>query len=356
MKLSTTSFVLSSTLLLVIAVGADPLIDAQHLEGSQHSNLRPGRTGKLSKGPQRLLKNADLPQGKPFQDLQGQIYDLSQSLEELEEEVADLEARVTQNAADIIANADIIADNTADIEGLLGDIETLGQSLSDLANAIVANEEDIEAKLLALTGSFETYVAAQATAIGALEARIASNEDDIDAIWIADQAMQATVIRIETLFENRIFALETNSIQQNILLAQIELNLAQAQADLESKQERISSACPAGSAIRQVDGSGTVQCQVVRGGTVFTASSGYQLRGQPGFHPLVCSHSVFCPSGTQVVGGGFNFGFQLSKPKYSYPVNGHSSSGYAVSAQVQAFGATWCLVTVYARCLNTMLE
>jgi len=355
MKLSTTSFVLSSTLLLVIAVGADPLIDAQHLEGSQHSNLRPGRTGKLSKGPQRLLKNADLPQGKPFQDLQGQIYDLSQSLEELEEEVADLEARVTQNAADIIANADIIADNTADIEGLLGDIETLGQSLSDLANAIVANEEDIEAKLLALTGSFETYVAAQATAIGALEARIASNEDDIDAIWIADQAMQATVIRIETLFENRIFALETNSIQQNILLAQIELNLAQAQADLESKQERISSACPAGSAIRQVDGSGTVQCQVVRGGTVFTASSMIEIPVTDDPYRVV-AYGVICPSGTQVVGGGYHSNTILVRILYSYPFTGTDKvSGYWVLALDNTPGVP-NVFTVYARCLNTMLE
>mmetsp|Transcript_4649 Transcript_4649/g.8617 ORF Transcript_4649/g.8617 Transcript_4649/m.8617 type:complete len:355 (-) Transcript_4649:165-1229(-) len=261
----------------------------------------------------------DLPNGKPFQNLQDQIDILEMNLEDLElqfeEQLDEVDATLLELEARIQANAD-------DIEALneYQDVQDAkislleGQTFS-LEERMTAVEEDLdewEDTFEAFVASLESLLEAFDERLVVLEGRVDDNVDDITAIYLADQAMQAQIATLEgaiSTLANDIVRLEQLDggvlATAEALIAGLQSQVDAVRANLSSKQNRITGSCPVGYSIRVIYSSGAVTCEKDDSSNTFQVVDFWSCRNfsSAGYW----YHQYFCPSGLGylAVSGGY---------------------------------------------------
>jgi peptidoglycan hydrolase CwlO-like protein len=280
--------------------------------------------------------------GQPFQALQSQIDNLS----------ADLATAV----AFLQGQIDELVSSQADQDVL---IEALQTSVGALESRVLENETDISA-LTIWNNMQDQLIANMSSRIDALEARVSDNENDIAAIILSDQAMQQMIQMIKNnilIIEQRIDVNDSELDYLQSRVVQLNAQITNLYAQLSTKQNRISSACAAGSSIRVIYANGSVSCEIdnVSAG-VGRLIRNLQVRSvsMPQSIVTVTRRSVTstCPSGYQVSGGGHavsNGGLGAGMVRQSRP----SGNSWYVWAEADSTFSSRTLYG-YAMCLKVI--
>ncbi|MCL1142133.1 hypothetical protein [Shewanella gaetbuli] len=233
--------------------------------------------------------------GQPFQALQNQIDILS----------ADLATAV----AFLQGQIDELVSSQADQDTLILALQT---ALGALEARVETNESDIEA--LTLWNNMQDQLIDNMSArIDGLEERISDNEDDIAAIILSDQTMQQMIQVIQrniSIINRRISSNDSDIASLQSRVSYLNSQISRLYVQLRAKQNRISSYCGVGSSIRVIYPNGSVLCEVdtVSAG-VGRLSPRLEVRSvsMPSSIFTVTNRSVTatCPSGYQLSGGGY---------------------------------------------------
>jgi hypothetical protein len=129
------------------------------------------------------------------------------------------------------------------------------------------------------------------------EARLDAQDDSLQLLIEADRALQELIAAVE--------------LQTADQFGEVNDQLDGLQAELDAKQAAILSACPSGSAIRQISSTGGITCEAVSttgGGSVGTLVTTHLSADSFTVVPPgdVGTSTIVCPSGYMSTGGGFH--------------------------------------------------
>jgi hypothetical protein len=263
---------------------------------------------------QGAAQRSSLPKGRPFRviaddisTLQGQVADLSAQVAQIEQQTSVSLASIQQELDRLSAQ---VASQSASIAELREYDEWQDRRLAALGGGVVALEAamagvkaDVEA-IKAHDVLMSQWVEALEQRWNAAEATLRDHTADIQLLVAADRALQeyAAALRQQVDFARTLGGSALDAA------AAAQARLADVETQLRFKQNLIRTACPAGSAIRQVDADGTVTCEFDdaggAGGTLGTADT---WRSAVVLSPNSSTYAyAYCPSGYMSLGGGFS--------------------------------------------------
>jgi hypothetical protein len=273
-------------------------------------------TGAFAQNGSSSATGGGTPNGRPFRTLAGQVATLQGQVLDMSTQLTAIEQQVTASLGTIQSSLDAlsaaVAANTASIDDLRTYASLQDQKIASLGGAILALESTM-AGVQADMQAVQLHDSLMEQWLGTLqqqwqdaEARLAENSADIQRLIDADRALQeyAAALKMQLDFVHAM-ALDTEAVAGTL-----ETRLATVQAQLSSKQDRIRTACAAGSSIRQVDAAGNVTCEFDDTGsggaagrlaTADTWTSAVSV-GANSFNYAY----AYCPTGYLSLGGGFS--------------------------------------------------
>jgi hypothetical protein len=266
--------------------------------------------------------------GRPFRTLQGQIATLQTQVGSIQQQTASLLAPIQ---AQLDALSAQVAQNTASIEQLRAydalvdqKIGTLGGAVLALQSAMNGVQRDVEA--LTLHDTLMTqWLGTLEQQWRDAEARLAANAADVQRLVEADRALQeyATALQLEVQFAR------SSAADAYSLAADAQTRLVELRAQLAHKQDLIRGACPAGSAIRQVDAAGNVTCEFddLGGGGSLQSAETWTTAVRAAASSFAYAFA-YCPTGYLVTGGGYS----ISAPLFVFHNAPVSTYGWVVAA------------------------
>ena len=274
--------------------------------------------------------------GRPFRALQGQITTLETQVGDLQSQIVSIDDRAAASLAAMQSQLDAmaaqVAANTASIEQLHAYDALLDSRIATLGGAVLAMQSamsglQVSVDALARRDALmDDWLAALEQRWRGAEARLAAQTADIQRLVDADRALQeyAAALRLDLDFTRQLAAdAAASSIDTRLLMTEL-------QARLNEKQNRIGSACPVGSAIRQVAADGTVACEVDdSGGTAASlmTSDTWSTQVRVGANGYAYGYA-YCPSGQVPTGGGFS----AASPLYVFYNAPLATIGWVVGA------------------------
>lgn len=244
------------------------------------------------------------------------------------------------------------------LQGQIDDLVASDVDHDTLIAAIQGAVTVLEARVTVNEGNISTLQAIQViqgqlinvlqTDLTALEARVTVNEGDITSLVLADQALNSLIgaINAQLLTINaRITANDgdISALQTTVDSLQVQLNTLNGQLAL--KQSRVNGYCPAGNSIRQINGDGTVICELdnVSAGvgtlTSYRSYTGSINIAQSWITKTTRSTSRSCASGYRATGGGYSVSGNLGvgNAYRSYP---SSNATWSVTVVADSRGST----------------
>ena len=256
-------------------------------------------TGASAQSGKTTTNQGSTPNGKPFQQIQGQILTIDQQLADMQQQINDLNGRITQVQQD-----------------LQSQINGLNLTLAGV-QAQIASVQDV-------TASFQAHLAADDSLIQAVEAAEAS----LQAQLAAAQAQLATLQSQTSSNTSAIYVVQgqVDNIQGqlNAYASQIQ-SLQQQDTWMTTFLNNLANGtCSYGSAISDIGSQGQIQC-VHTAGSLTTMTVYNSLPLGYGYN----SASAVCPAGWTRTGGGF------SAPVYNDWIS------YVTNIQSGAFGSLY---------------
>lgn len=304
-------------------------------------------------------KNKDLPNGKPFQNLQDQIDAVTMQLDEyqdmMDERIQDLQDELDSLTIQVENNSGNITliQQQQELQDEL--IATLTGNVAELVERVEQNEEDVEAALDLL----ESYVESAVTAI---DARLDALEDDIEDLGDAIDtnagnaaANAAAILQADVLLQQKadmlqaaIDAATSSGVANAAAIVELQNDLTAAQDELATKQHRVTQVCSPGYSIRAIAEDGTVTCEADDSTATLIGYTQYAYRQRSSTYTYVVA---YCPSGYVMSGGGFyksstSMNVRYNKPRGTYS---YTYAGWEVYAYTPVSG----YVYAYARCLKS---
>lgn len=234
------------------------------------------------------------PKGKPFVAINNQIVEVKGSISSLQEQMDILVGRVDTVEERVTANEQAILD-----------LNEQNMAIQVLLDNSLTNVGDINAEIALLqndTANLNGQIAALAEndpAFDALQSEINANASMITTLEGSILMVQDGVISLETSLQEQI---DGNST----LIAQLQAETAQIQANLELKQNLINGICPDGTAVIEVMADGSIICAGAGSGISGQLESVYSYKGanaEPGF-PATARATCNTAAGYVVTGSG----------------------------------------------------
>lgn len=301
-------------------------------------------------------KGNDLPQGKPFQNLQNQINVINMTIAEqkivYDAKFASLDAQI----AELIAkDADLDAKNALQDEM----IAALTVALNAVEARVSVNEDSIEALELADT-LFAQLVDQLTTQLANLEA---STDRNFATLYAQDRVLNQLIASAQNRIlnlENRVRTLENNQNSIASQLNSLRNEVASYRTRLSALNNLLGSFCSSGQVVVGIRSTGQPFCSDINQlgfASTFSASLSKfnfcdsEIAGICVDRDYYESRTVFCPSGYSATGGGFSMnGFANIGGNDRSLVSRPSGNGWFV--QTITHGNDNYNGAVYVRCLR----
>lgn len=306
-------------------------------------------------------KAKDLPNGKPFQNLQQQIDVLTMDMADVEttmkERVDDLQEQLDTLASQVEANQGNITTIQAQQELQDQLIAMLAGNVAELTERVAQNQDDVEDALALLESTLQTAMTAIDTRLFALEEDIEDLGDGVDLNAVGVAANAAAIVQADLLLQEKVGMLQSTidaaagvTEANSVSISDLENALDAAQDELATKQHRVSGVCSPGYSIRDIAENGSVSCEAddatARLTTMTSSRSATRYRYSNSNYYYYHA-SVYCSSGYAMTGGGYYKSANGIKVRYSYP---SGNSAWYFSTEYAPY--TSSSVYVYVRCIK----